>query len=159
MKNIRRGFTLIELLVVIAIIGILASIVLVSLNSARTKGTDARVVSDVQEMRTWLETQYNGSGYPLNGTTVACNGIANSNTTATFAACVNSPDANANALNADANTESGGHPLYISVGNNGSSYAVRGYLQATSKYFCIDSTGAANQSDSGSNASAAARCQ
>ncbi len=63
MKRYIKGFTLIELLVVIAIIGILASVVLVSLQSARKKGNDARVISSVQQIRTLLESNYNGTGY------------------------------------------------------------------------------------------------
>ena len=157
--NKKGGFTLIELLVVIAIIGILSSIVLVSLNSARKKGTDTRTISDVQEMRTWLETQYNGSGYPINGANADCNVAANSNTNATFANCVLNPDANATALNTDANTEDGGFPLYISASSTNAGYAIRGKMQSTATYFCLDSTGASNQQDSGTNAGNPARCQ
>ncbi len=45
-----QGFTLIELLVVIAIIGLLASIILASLNTAQQKGRDARRVTDMQQI-------------------------------------------------------------------------------------------------------------
>lgn len=66
MGNKTRGFTLIELLVVIAIIGILSSVVLASLNSARKKGRDARRLSDVKQMQLALEMYYdaNSSEYP-----------------------------------------------------------------------------------------------
>lgn len=57
-KTLTRGFTLIELLVVIAIIGILASVVLASLNSARDKGSDAAIKANLTNMRAQAELSY-----------------------------------------------------------------------------------------------------
>ena len=62
------GFTLIELLVVIAIIGILSSVVLASLSSARAKSRDARRMSDLRQVQTALELYYSDFGrYPTDG--------------------------------------------------------------------------------------------
>lgn len=55
----KNAFTLIELLVVIAIIGVLLSIVMVSLSTARAKARDARRVSDIKNIQLALETYYN----------------------------------------------------------------------------------------------------
>lgn len=52
----KRGFTLIELLVVIAIIGLLSSVVLASLTSARSKANDAKRVSDLHQIQNALES-------------------------------------------------------------------------------------------------------
>ncbi|MDB5238919.1 MAG: prepilin peptidase dependent protein type pilus assembly protein PilA [Candidatus Parcubacteria bacterium] len=147
MKKLTRGFTLIELLVVIAIIGILASIVLVSLNSARAKGSDTRIISDVQQARTAIESGFNGLGYPdLNGAGTC---IASNTSAATFATCVltTGPDFTAlNQLNADATNQGGA--LFVAVAPNNTGYAIRGRMKSNaSTYFCIDSTGKTNQSD------------
>lgn len=63
-KN-QQGFTLIELLVVIAIIGLLASVVLLALNSARQKSRDAKRVADIRQIQSGLELYFNDcNAYP-----------------------------------------------------------------------------------------------
>lgn len=65
LRNKNKGFTLIELLVVIAIIGLLASVVLLALNSARAKSRDAKRLADVRQLATALELYYNdNNAYP-----------------------------------------------------------------------------------------------
>ena len=63
--NNKKGFTLIELLVVIAIIGLLSTMSVLALNSARARARDAKRISDIKQIQTALEMYYNdNNNYP-----------------------------------------------------------------------------------------------
>jgi len=137
MKKYSKGFTLIELLVVIAIIGILASVVLVSLNSARNKGKDARVISDTQQIRTALESGYNGSNYPDLG----------NNATSSSGSQI----ATINQLTNDLYSQ-GSNIIIYTDGATATKYTILGRLTTDStKSFCISSNGSTSQSTTTAN--------
>ena len=70
-KGSRKGFTLIELLVVIAIIGILSSVVLASLSTARQKSRDAKRISDLGQVQLALELYFDKvQSYPSTTPTI-----------------------------------------------------------------------------------------
>ncbi|MFA6459226.1 MAG: type II secretion system protein [Candidatus Paceibacterota bacterium] len=138
MKKYTKGFTLIELLVVIAIIGILASVVLVSLNSARQKGKDARVISDVQQLRTDAESAYNGADYGVAMSVNAAGNVHGNGFLNTLNRATLLTDASAQGSTVFAITNAGltAYTIYGSLPST---------LSGTVAYFCIGSSGQTKQ--------------
>ncbi|MFZ3011484.1 MAG: prepilin-type N-terminal cleavage/methylation domain-containing protein [Minisyncoccia bacterium] len=72
-KKFLQGFTLIELLVVVAIIGLLSSVVLSSLNTARAKARDAQAKAVFHSLQQALILYYDKYGRYPNETPVMTN--------------------------------------------------------------------------------------
>ncbi len=136
------AFTLIELLVVIAIIGILSSVVLASVNTARARGADAAVKSNLANIRPQAEILYDTyGGYGVDATP----------TTFAKAACVSTADtlfANTtiwNQIQAALTAAGSGALSSCEVLANGTAWAVAVHLKTPLKAWCVDSTGTSKE--------------
>lgn len=147
MKKLQKGFTLIELLVVIAIIGILSSVVLASLTSARTRGQDAAIQASLSNMRAQAELFYgnNSNSYkPIAAETNNC--------TAGLFAGTNAASTTMKTLIDGAESQNGSASLSCVSGT--SFWAVSSPL--SSGHFCVDSKGNAIATSSAVSSTATA---
>jgi prepilin-type N-terminal cleavage/methylation domain-containing protein len=151
MKKLQKGFTLIELLVVIAIIGILSSVVLASLSSARTRGTDAAVQADLANMRAQAElynTANNSFGTSSTDGTAGSHaycGTANTVFTATTTGIRNAlvgVAAKTGGTNAIGTAASRVACAANTVSSTQTTFAVMASTSDATRSWCVDSAGA-----------------
>jgi prepilin-type N-terminal cleavage/methylation domain-containing protein len=145
----KKGFTLIELLVVIAIIGILSGIVLASLGTARTKGQDAAIKSNLASARAQAELFYNDNGNSYDGGTAAtdvCNTAGLAGTTKGIYSMVDAAgQAGGNAANSTI-TDAVQTGTFAVCQSNGNAWGAQAALKSTpNTWWCVDSTGASKQ--------------
>lgn len=136
-KNLKKGFTLIELLVVVAIIGILASVVLASLNSARTKGSDAAVKANLANIRAEAAIYYDTNNYY--GTSASSGGATGCTTLGTLFAADSTVKSQVAAATA---AGSGLNSCWDTTGSAGAWAVAVPLKSSTTAAWCVDSSGA-----------------
>jgi len=143
MKKLTKGFTLIELLVVIAIIGILSSVVLASLNTARNKGADAAVKSNLANARAQAELFYDANGNSYDATTAATDVCNTAGLVGGIKGVYAQIQAGANAVGAGAVLTDTLQTASTAVCNSSAVGWAASVPLKVGGFYCVDSTGAA----------------
>ena len=137
---------IVELLVVIAIIGVLSAVVLASLNTARSKGNDAAIESNLSTIQTQAEVDYASNTYYTLANSYGSNSALSTGCSAASTIFADPTIANAAA---QAETANGSGTVTCNVAAGGTAYAVSSTMvNDNTKYWCVDSTGFAGQKTS-----------